>query len=277
MVALDARVSSCADEIDPGARAFYRNAMETLQRAGMPVLVGGAFALERYAGISRNTKDLDLFVRPEDFEPVLDTLAAAGYRTEVPFPHWLGKAHFGEEFVDIIFSSGNGVATVDEEWFTHAVDDEIMGIPARLCPPEETIWSKAFIMERERYDGADIAHILRLCVEHLDWDRLLRRFGPQWRVLLSHLILFGFVYPAERHRIPASVMRKLMRQLQHELTAAPPRDRACQGTLLSREQYLIDVGSWNYQDARLLPRGSMTEEETAIWTAAIDQSADKKS
>ena len=243
----------------------------------MPFLVGGAFALERYAGISRNTKDLDLFVRPEDFGQVLETLARAGDRTEVPFPHWLGKAHSGDEFVDIIFSSGNGIATVDAEWFAHAVGEEIMGLDVQLCPAEETIWSKAFIMERERYDGADIAHILRRYAEDLDWDRLLRRFGPQWRVLLSHLILFGFVYPAERRRIPGSVMRKLLRQLQHEQAAETPRDPVCQGTLLSREQYLIDVGAWSYQDARLLPRGSMTEEETAIWTAAIDQAADRKS
>jgi hypothetical protein len=277
MAPADARLSSCADEIDPAARAFYREAMETLRRAGLPVLLGGAFALERYAGIARNTKDLDLFVRPDDFEMVLDALARAGYRTEVPYPHWLGKAYCGEEFVDIIFSSGNGIATVDAEWFAHAVDEEILGLPVQLCPPEETIWSKAFIMERERYDGADVAHILRTCAEQLDWVRLLRRFGPQWRVLLSHLILFGFAYPAERRRIPGFVMRTLLRQLQHEHASEAPRDPVCQGTLLSREQYLIDVGSWGYQDARLLPRGSMTEEEAAIWTAAIDQAERKAS
>ena len=26
---------------------------------------------------------------------------------------------------------------------------------------EESLWQKAFIMERERYDGADVAHLLR--------------------------------------------------------------------------------------------------------------------
>ncbi len=57
------------------------------------------------------------------------------------------------------------------------------------------IWSKAFIMERERYDGADIAHLILACGRDLDWRRLLGRFGRRWRVLLSHLVLFGFVYP----------------------------------------------------------------------------------
>jgi hypothetical protein len=60
-------------------------------------------------------------------------------------------------------------------------------------------------MERERFDGADIAHILRCCVAEIDWPHLLRRFGPDWRVLLSHLVVFGYVYPGERARIPAAV------------------------------------------------------------------------
>ncbi|MDC8448805.1 MAG: hypothetical protein LV473_10645 [Nitrospira sp.] len=49
----------------------------------------------------------------------------------------------------------------------------------------------------ERYDGADIAHLLHVRSEKLDWGWLLWRFDRQWRVLLSHLVLFGFVYPCK--------------------------------------------------------------------------------
>jgi hypothetical protein len=174
-------------QLDPAARAFYQRSMWMLDEAGLPFLVGGAYAFARYTGIERHTKDFDIFVHPRDFDRVLDTLAAAGCETHVPFPHWLGKAHREGEFVDVIFSSGNGVAVVDDEWFRHAVDDEVLGMPARLCPAEEIIWSKAFIMERERYDGADIAHILRASADTLDWTRLVERFGSNWRVLLQHL------------------------------------------------------------------------------------------
>jgi len=48
-------------------------------------------------------------------------------------------------------------------------------------------------MERERYDGADIAHILRARAADLDWERLLERFAGHWHVLLSHLILFEYL------------------------------------------------------------------------------------
>src|SRR5262249_17967308 len=151
--------------------------LATLQRAGLPFLVGGAYALERYTCIRRNTKDFDIFVRPADSRRVLDVLAAAGYRTEVTFSHWLGKAYCGDDFLDVIFSSGNGLARVDDEWFLYAVGAEVFGLLVKLCPPEEMIWQKAYIVERERYDGADVAHLLRGCGPRLDWPRLLRRFG----------------------------------------------------------------------------------------------------
>ncbi len=104
-------------------------------------------------------------MRPEDVGRCSRRSRAPGYRTESRFPHWLGKAHSGDDFVDIIFSSGNGVATVDDDWFAHAVGRGVLGLAVQLCPVEETIWSKAFVMERERYDGADVAHILPPCAE----------------------------------------------------------------------------------------------------------------
>jgi hypothetical protein len=45
----------------------------------------------------------------------------------------------------------------------------------------------------------------------------------------------------------------------------------CNGTLLSREQYLDDVEKCGYWDGRLEPVGRMTQEEIDIWTAAIDE------
>jgi len=255
--------------LDPGTAEFYREALRALNEASVPFLVGGAYSLERYTGIARHTKDLDLFVRPGDCQRALDVLAAIGCSTDLTFPHWLGKAFRSDDFIDVIFSSGNGVAEVDDGWFEHAVEEEVLGIPVKLCPPEETIWSKAFIMERERFDGADVAHLLRAQVERLDWTRLLARFGRHWRVLLSHLVLFGFIYPGERQRVPAGVLRELMRRLDAEIENPAPRHRVCQGTILSREQYLLDIDEWGYRDARLQPNGAMTNRQIARWTAAI--------
>src|SRR5207302_251148 len=87
----------------------------------------------------------------------------------------------------------HALAVVNDAWFEHAVAGEALGRRVRLVPPEEMIWQKAYIMERERFDGADVLHLLRARGRRLDWPRLLARFGPHWRVLLSHLVLFGFV------------------------------------------------------------------------------------
>jgi hypothetical protein len=248
---------------------FYCTTLAVLDRAQIPFLVGGAYALHQYTGIARDTKDFDIFVRPADAEQALAILTEAGYHTELLFPHWLGKAFCGEYFVDVIFASGNGLSPVDDDWFAYAREAEVLGRKVHLCPPEELIWSKAFIMERERYDGADVLHILRTSAQCLDWSRLIGRFGRHWRVLLNHIILFGFVYPSERHRIPASVVETLLAQLHSELTKPLSHERLCQGTLLSREQYLVDIEQWGYQDARLLPQGCLTAEEISDWTAQI--------
>lgn len=154
-------VATAADApTDDIAVEFYRRTLQLLEERGIRHLVGGAFALAHYTGIDRQTKDIDLFILPEDFERVGTALADAGFRAELTFPHWLGKIHCGRNFVDLVFSSANGVARVDEEWFGHATRGEALGHAVWTCPVEETIWSKAFIMERERYDGADIAHLV---------------------------------------------------------------------------------------------------------------------
>lgn len=260
------------NELDPEIAEFYRRTMRKLEQSGVPFLVGGAYAFARYTGIVRHTKDFDLFVHARDFDRALETLAGAGYQVERNFPHWLGKAYQGDAFVDLIFSSGNGVAEVDDLWFEHSVAEEVLGVPARLCPAEEIIWSKSFIMERERFDGADVAHLLYSRAGDLDWDRLLQRFGSNWRVLFVHLILFGYIYPTEAQRLPARVMEQLMDRVREETRGGGATDdRLCRGTILSRSQYLSDLERWGYRDARLVPEGNMTADEIERWTEAARQ------
>jgi hypothetical protein len=273
------RVSHAATiELDVDS-SVYQRGLRALGAEGVPFLVGGGLALALYCGVRRNTKDLDLFVLEGDALRALDVLSRAGFRTELPFPHWLGKAYAedGQHFVDIIFNSGNGLAAVDAEWFAHASEATVYGEPVRLCPVEETLWCKAFVMERERYDGADVAHLLLARADALDWDRLLRRFGDHWRVLLSHLVLFGYAFPACASRIPGWVTDELGARFAREATTAPAPPSSlpgappvCRGTLLSREQYLLDL-SRGWSDARLAPGGPMSPEAVALWTRAIDK------
>jgi hypothetical protein len=255
--------------LGPKPLSFAR-ALEVLGREGVPFLVGGALALVAHCGVRRAMKDLDVFVLRQDIHRALDVLAADGFRTELTFPHWLGKAYVDEtRFIDVIFSSGNGMAEVDREWFEHAAHDVVFGVPVAVCPAEETLWSKAFVMERERFDGADVAHLLLSCGAMLDWKRILRRFGPHWRVLFAHLVLFGYAFPEDAQRIPHWVMETLERRLASE--TKPGQPGVCRGTLLSREQYLTDLER-GWRDGRLPPEGTMTPEQIAAWTRAIPAS-----
>jgi hypothetical protein len=264
------KMSTIQDASEPG-HDVYREGLVTLQASDIPFLVGGAFALESYTGVVRRTKDLDVFVRRDHVEPLLSLLSDAGYRTEMRFSHWLGKAFRDDHYIDLIFGSGNGLCPVDEPWFEHAEPAIVLGVPVQIIPPEEMIWSKAFIMERERYDGADIAHLLRARGKTLDWPRLLSRFNSHWRVLFSHLILFGFIYPGHRLAIPSWLMEELMRRLEQEMASLPANDRLCQGTFLSWSQYLIHTQQGDYEDARHRPCGTLTAQETARVTAVMTQ------
>jgi hypothetical protein len=251
--------------------AFYRRVLRVLCASRVPFLIGGAYAFNCYTTIERHTRDLDLFIRRRDIEGAADALLAAGHGTELTHPHWLAKVHAGDLYIDLIYSSGNGLCEVDDDWFRHASAARVLGVDVKVAPVEEMIWSKAFVMERERYDGADVAHLLHAHGHALDWRRLLQRFGPHWRVLLSHLVLYGFIYPAARAQLPDWPMQHLLERLRDEHGAPPPRRALCAGTLLSREQYLGDVERHGYQDARQAPFGNMTRDEIAAWTARIPE------
>lgn len=225
-------------------------ALRALTHEGVPFLVGGAYAFGTYTGIYRDTKDLDLFPRRRDALRCLKVLERRGWRVERTDESWIYKGFWGEWYVDLIFSSGNGVAEVDDEWFEHARRVAIMGEQVLVVPPEEMIWSKAFVLERERYDGADVIHLLKCVGQSLDWGRLLRRFDRYWEVLLSHVLLFRFTYPGERAFVPSWVMADLTRRVEQSVGEGAGPDRLCRGPLLSRFNFTLDVSEWGYEDGR---------------------------
>jgi hypothetical protein len=267
MMVMTAKRTAARRDKSKGDR-LHRRSVVALQDADIPFLIGGAYVVEIYTGVSRRTKDFDLYLRPQHVDLALDALKRAGYKTKRTFPHWLAKAARGRDCVDLIFRAGNGLCEVDDSWFERAHNSRFLGLQVKLCAPEEMIWMKAYIMERERFDGADVAHIIQSCAEKLNWAHLVCRFGSDWRVLLSHLVLFGYIYPAERDKIPAAIMDDLIARLRSEERTAGA-DRVCRGTLLSRKQYLLDIRERGFRDARLEARGHMNAKDIAHWTKAI--------
>src|SRR5206468_10724089 len=113
------------------------------------------------------------------------------------------------------FSAVNCVAIVDEHWLRRAATSRVLDRDALIVPAEEMIWQKAFIQERERFDGADIHHLLRCKGTQLDRDHLLWRFGERhWEVLFVHLISFRFSFPSHKDQVPGWVMEELTSRLR---------------------------------------------------------------
>lgn len=249
--------------------AFYVRALRTLDAAKVPFMVSGAYAVSYYAGVDRHTKDLDVFLKQSDLTRATDALERSGCRIEFTHPHWLAKAmdHSQDDpdFVDLIYASGNAPVRIEADWFEHAGRASVLGVDALICPVEELILMKAFVMARERFDGADVNHLILACGPVMDWRRLIDRFGLEYSVLLAHLVMLQFVYPSRRDQVPRWVMSELM-----ETHRAEPQwdTNICRGTMLSWDQYLVDVQQWGFADARVKPNGSLTQEQVDHWTKA---------
>lgn len=235
-------------QLDRETEAIFQRAMDVLEAAHVPFVVGGAFALNHYTGIWRYTKDFDVFCRRAHAHPALDALARAGFRTHVEERHWLGKALVGEALVDVIWGGGNWATFVDDHWFDRAERGEILGRHVLVAPPEDIIVSKAWVAGRERFDGADICHILRAQGHRIDWDYLVSRFGDHWPLLLQYLILYRFVYSEARDLVPVRLIHELAQRIG---TDAEVRDGLeFRGPLLDRYSYLHDIEAEGRPDPR---------------------------
>ena len=231
-------------------REIYKRALRTLNEAGVPYVVAGAYAIYEHTGIYRKTTDLDLFVEPSQVVPAMEALRAAGFRTKLAQSHWLAKAIDDPFFVDIIYGMGNGLALIDPDWYRHSTPAILAATPVRVAPAEELIWHRLFINERHRQDMADIAHLI-LCVgDTLDWQRLVDKTGPHWPLLLAQLQMFYYVYPGYRSRVPDWVLANLLERARAETGHELPSETATRGTLISRFSFAIDVNEWGFRDLR---------------------------
>ena len=71
-------MSTLLDSIDeklfeppPDAAEFYAHSLKLLQESGVPFMLSGTYALACFTGISRPTKDLDVFCKPSEAPKIL--------------------------------------------------------------------------------------------------------------------------------------------------------------------------------------------------------------
>jgi hypothetical protein len=232
-------------------RAVYKRALEAVAAAGVPSVVAGAYAIYEHTGIYRKTKDLDLFFEPSGVVPAARALRDAGFVTRLEEPHWLAKATSGEYFIDLIYGMGNGVALIDEGWITHSRPGILAAAPVRIAPPEELIWHRLFISERHRHDMSDILHLILCLGDTFDWERLVRRVGPHWPLLLAQVLTYAYVYPGYRSNVPEWVYEQLLERARVEDGADSDELDFTRGPLISQFSFTIDVREWGFADSRI--------------------------
>lgn len=239
--------SSKPPEFAPEQEQLFREVLTLLNESGVPYVISGAFALREHTGICRDTKDLDVFIPPGDVRDAMVFLQQHGFECEVADPVWLAKAHRGDFFVDLITGMSTGTITVTQSWIERSTPAEIFGVPVKVLGPEELIASKLFVTRRERFDGADIAHVFYGTKGNLDWDWLMELVGEHWKLLLWHLVLFQYSYPAHSDFIPREIWDDLLKRFRQEIDS-PDRHAEFRGSLIDPRMFAIDVDEWGMAD-----------------------------
>lgn len=230
------------------AYEFYREALSGLDQSGAQYMLGGAFATFHYTGIYRDTKDLDVFCKPSEYPKIMKFFAEQGYRTELYDARWIAKVYKGEYFIDIIFDTVNNICQVDDNWYAHASKGSFVDMPVKFIPAEYLIWCKIYVQNRERFDGADINHVLLKYGKNLDWKLLYSLLDRHWHLLLSQILMFQFVYPSEyRDIVPKWLFDELMTRANEQYELPPPLEKVCRGPMIDQTQYSIDIKDWDYK------------------------------
>lgn len=227
---------------------FYQEALELLDQCGVNYMLGGAFAMFHYTGIYRDTKDLDIFCKPSEYPKIMKFFADKGYQTELHDARWIAKVFKGEYFIDIIFDTVNNICQVDDSWYEHSYQGVFADRPVRFIPPEELIWCKIYVQNRERFDGADVNHIILKFGKNIDWKRLFQRLDRHWHLLLSQILIFQFVYPADYHEIiPKWLFDELMARANEQYDLPPALEKVSRGPMIDQTQYSVDIKEWDYK------------------------------
>ncbi len=239
--------SSVEHELHADQERLYQDVLRLLTEHRIPHAVSGAFALQEHTGVRRSAKDLDIFLTSETACLALDLLRKHGIRCEICDPVWLAKARRDDFFVDFITGMSNAALTVTDTWIARARPAVILGVPTRILAAEELLASKMFVVRRERFDGADIAHIIYATGGRLDWSRILELIGAHWELLLWALVLFRYIYPAQGHYVPLLVWTQLVNRLMLGLLNPDPTARF-RGSLVDENMFAIDVKEWGLDD-----------------------------
>jgi len=153
--------------------AMYKESVDAMERAGVPYVVGGGIAVAAYGRI-RATKDIDLYIKPEDTGRALEALRQAGFEVNpMSDVRWLAKGYKSGMQVDFILENIGCIITTDET-IERGRQMLVFGSRMRVMSPEDLVFRKMLAMRCLRDDWYDCIAVLSNTYRTFDWDYYLR-------------------------------------------------------------------------------------------------------
>ena len=201
------------DNISVEEWLFHRRVVESLGKRGIRFAVGGGVAFSAYSGRWRNTKDLDLFILQADRDSAIQAVTEAGfsdYFDQLPYdPAWIYRGYKEGHIVDLIWAMANHSTFVDEQWLGPSRSVLIHGLELPLTPVEELVFSKLYVIQRERCDWQDLFNIIYRQGERLDWPRLLEIVGIDAPVLGAMMRVYAWLCPEPATALPGWIWERM--------------------------------------------------------------------
>jgi Uncharacterised nucleotidyltransferase len=147
-------------------------AVSTLREQEIPFMLGGSLATWARGG-PEPKNDLDLMVKPQDAQRVLEALAKVGMRPERPPEEWLLKAWNGDVLVDVIFEP-SGVEITDEV-MERADTISVMAMGTPVMALEDVLVTMLMALDEHSLDYTRLLAIARSLREQIDFPRLRSR------------------------------------------------------------------------------------------------------
>jgi hypothetical protein len=230
------QATSWTERLPPEQNELYTQVMKEAMRRGLRFAIGGGFASNLYTGVWRNTKDLDIFVLESDrefFVALLTDLGLVDYYDQKPYDRsWIYRACRGDLIIDVIWQMANHRAPVDEVWLNSGPCVELDGGHFPVVPPEETLWTKLYVMQRERCDWPDALNVISALGPELNWARLIDRVGEDAALLKAALSVFAWICPRRAMELPAWIWGRLQ--------AEPPANGDPRPHLLDSRPWLVN-------------------------------------
>lgn len=193
--------------------SVYLSVIREARARGIEHAIGGGLAVATYTTHRQQTKDIDLYILPENREAMIDVVTRCGladlYDRDPYDRKWIYRSYRDDTIVDIMWSMPNQRAQVDQVWLSRARDKDFFGERIRVLPPEELIWAKLYVLQRDRCDWPDILNIIYATSDQMDWDHLLNRVGEDVPLLDALLTIFRWLCPERAIQLPSRGWEKV--------------------------------------------------------------------